>query len=165
MGQIRNALRAYALKGAGPGEVIDDLHALVAASAGAITFVTVVYVVLDPRTGAGELASAGHLPRADRRAAATSTRRAARRSGSAAPPPCTLGRFTLAPGETLWLYTDGLSSRAGAPIDDGLALLAERRPRRDRQPMRARSPTSCWSSCPPRATTTSRCSGCAGCGQ
>ena len=34
MGQIRNALRAYALKGAGPAAVIDDLHALVAASAG-----------------------------------------------------------------------------------------------------------------------------------
>ena len=62
MGQIRNSLRAYALKGAGPGEVIDDLHALVAASAGAITFVTVVYVVLDPATGECELASAGHLP-------------------------------------------------------------------------------------------------------
>src|SRR6478735_9342875 len=29
MGQIRNALRAYALKGASPAEVIDDLHALV----------------------------------------------------------------------------------------------------------------------------------------
>ena len=26
MGQIRNSLRAYALKGGGPGEVIDDLH-------------------------------------------------------------------------------------------------------------------------------------------
>src|SRR4051812_9281670 len=61
MGQIRNSLRAYAIKGAGPAEVIDDLHVLVAASAGAITFVTVVYVVLDPSTGEGELASAGHL--------------------------------------------------------------------------------------------------------
>ena len=96
MGQIRNALRAYALKADGPGAVIDDLHALVDASAGAITFVTVVYVVLDLATGAGELASAGHLPAADRRAAATSTRRAARRSASAAPPTCRLGRFTLA---------------------------------------------------------------------
>src|SRR3954469_23713946 len=53
MGQIRNSLRAYAIKGAGPAEVIDDLHVLVAASAGAITFVTVVYVVLDPSTGEG----------------------------------------------------------------------------------------------------------------
>ena len=58
MGQIRNALRAYALKGPpAPGAVLDDLHALVEASAGAIAFVTVVYVVLDLRTGAGELAA------------------------------------------------------------------------------------------------------------
>src|SRR3954449_4144188 len=62
MGQIRNSLRAYALKGAGPGEVIDDLHALVDASRGEITFATVVYVVLDPHSGEGVLASAGHLP-------------------------------------------------------------------------------------------------------
>ena len=34
MGQIRNSLRAYALKGGAPCEVIDDLHVLVAASAG-----------------------------------------------------------------------------------------------------------------------------------
>src|SRR3954469_844763 len=54
MGQIRNALRAYALKGAaGPHAVIDDLHTLVDASAGTITFVTAVYVVIDPHTGEG----------------------------------------------------------------------------------------------------------------
>src|SRR4051794_21095938 len=55
MGQIRNSLRAYALKGAGPGEVIDDLHALVDASHGEITFATVIYVVLDPHSGEGVL--------------------------------------------------------------------------------------------------------------
>src|SRR3954451_21009622 len=62
MGQIRNALRAYALKGAGPHEVMDDLHALVDHAGGEITFVTVVYVWIDPATGAGECALAGHMP-------------------------------------------------------------------------------------------------------
>ena len=62
MGQIRNSLRAYALKGGGPAEVIDDLYRLVDASTGAIAFATLVYVVLDERTGACDLASAGHLP-------------------------------------------------------------------------------------------------------
>src|SRR3954452_7350820 len=62
MGQIRNALRAYALKGAAPAEVMDDLHRLVDASEGTIAFATAIYVALDPRTGEGELATAGHLP-------------------------------------------------------------------------------------------------------
>ena len=62
MGQIRNALRAYALKGASPAGVIDDLHALVDQTGGEVAFVTVVYVVLDLATGRGEVATAGHLP-------------------------------------------------------------------------------------------------------
>jgi len=36
---------------------------------------------------------------------------------------CALGRFTLAPGETLWLYTDGLIESRRRTLDDGLALL------------------------------------------
>src|SRR5262249_12450354 len=62
MRQIRTSLRACALQGMGPGDVIDSLHNLVDASEGAITFVTVLYVVLDPATGEGVLASAGHMP-------------------------------------------------------------------------------------------------------
>jgi serine phosphatase RsbU (regulator of sigma subunit) len=124
MGQIRNALRAYALKGAGPCEVIDDLHALVAASAGAITFVTVVYVVLDPRTGEGELASAGHLPALIAGRGYVEAPRCPPLGFSGAAP-CTLGRFTLAAGETLWLFTDGLIESRRRPLDDGLDALAK----------------------------------------
>jgi serine phosphatase RsbU (regulator of sigma subunit) len=124
MGQIRNALRAYALKGAGPCEVVDDLHALVAASEGAITFVTVVYVVLDPETGEGELASAGHLPALiDGRGYVDAPRCPPLGFSGAAP--CTPGAFTLAPGETLWLFTDGLVESRRRPLDDGLAALAQ----------------------------------------
>ena len=39
--------------------------------------------------------------------------------------PCAVGRFTLAPGETLWLYTDGLVESRERPIDVGLAALAD----------------------------------------
>ena len=81
----QRAARLRAQGHAGPGEVIDDLHTLVAASAGAITFATVVYVVLDPRTGAGRAGQRRPPAGADRRRAASSTRRAARRSASAAP--------------------------------------------------------------------------------
>src|SRR3954451_11555422 len=103
MGQIRNSLRAYALQGMGPGEVIDALHALVDASEGAITFATVVYVVLDPHSGEGVVSSAGHLP-------PLLVGESARYVDAPRCPPlgftgasqCTLGRFTLEPGETLW---------------------------------------------------------------
>ena len=124
MGQIRNALRAYALKGAaGPHAVIDDLHTLVEASAGAITFVTVVYVVIDPRTGDGEIATAGHLPALIAGRGYVDAPRCPP-LGFSDPDACTLGRFTLAPGETLWLYTDGLIESRRRPLDDGLAALA-----------------------------------------
>jgi PAS domain S-box-containing protein len=128
MGQIRNSLRAYALKGAGPGEVIDDLHALVDASHGEITFATVIYVVLDPHSGEGVLTSAGHLPPLLVRAAGGAGYVDAPRcpplgfSGAAR---CTLGHFTVAPGETLWLFTDGLVESRRRPIDVGLAALAD----------------------------------------
>jgi PAS domain S-box-containing protein len=126
MGQIRNSLRAYALQGMGPGEVIDALHALVEASEGAITFATVVYVVLDPHSGEGIVASAGHLPPllVGRGAAYVDAPRCPPLGFSGAAR-CTLGRFTLGPGETLWLFTDGLVESRKRPIDVGLNALAE----------------------------------------
>src|SRR4051794_33528957 len=125
MGQIRNSLRAYALHGMGPGDVIDALHAVVDASEGGITFATVVYVVLDLHSGEGVVASAGHLP-------PLLAGEATRYVDAPRCPPlgftgagnCTLGRFTLEPGETLWLFTDGLVESRRRPIDSGLAELA-----------------------------------------
>jgi serine phosphatase RsbU (regulator of sigma subunit) len=122
MGQIRNALRAYALRGEGPAEVVDDLHALVAASAGAITFVTVVYVVIDPDTGEGELASAGHLPALIADVGYVDAPRCPPLGFSGAAP-ATVGRFALDPDRTLWLYTDGLVESRVRTLDAGLAAL------------------------------------------
>jgi serine phosphatase RsbU (regulator of sigma subunit) len=124
MGQIRNALRAYALKSPDPSVVLDDLHALVAASAGSITFVTLVYVVLDPHTGQGELASAGHLPALIAGRGYVDAPRCPPLGFSGAGP-STIGRFTLERGETLWLFTDGLIESRKRPLDTGLAALAE----------------------------------------
>jgi hypothetical protein len=36
-----------------------------------------------------------------------------------------VSRVTIAEGETLWLYTDGLVESRHRPIDDGLAALAD----------------------------------------
>jgi PAS domain S-box-containing protein len=128
MGQIRNALRAYAVKGAAPAEVMDDLHALVDASAGTITFATAIYVALDPASGDGELATAGHLPpllvHADGRSEYLAVPRCPPLGLSGAPP-CGSARFCLGAGDTLWLYTDGLVESRERPIDAGLSALAE----------------------------------------
>jgi serine phosphatase RsbU (regulator of sigma subunit) len=124
MGQIRNALRAYALKGAAPGAVIDDLHALVDQSAGEITFVTVVYVVLDLASGCGEVATAGHLPPLLAGTGYVDMPHCPP-LGFGGVSECATSRFALAPGQTLWLYTDGLVESRTRPIDTGLALLAD----------------------------------------
>ena len=104
--------------------MIDDLHALVAASAGAITFVTVVYLVLDLSTGEGELASAGHLPALISGRGYIDAPRCPPLGFSGADR-CALGHFTLAPGETLWLFTDGLIESRLRPLDAGLAELEQ----------------------------------------
>ena len=124
MGQLRNSLRAYALKGAGTAEVLDDLHNLVAVSAGAITFATVIYVVLDPATGAGEVATAGHLPAllVGEDTHYIDTPRCPPLGFSGADR-CSIGRFELAAGETLWLFTDGLIESRRRPLDVGLDAL------------------------------------------
>ena len=128
MGQIRNALRAYALKGAAPAAVMDDLHALVAASAGSVTFATVLYVALDPATGEGELATAGHLPPLlvhPDGATELLPIPTCPPLGLSDAPPSVAARFRLALGDTLWLYTDGLVETRERPIDAGLAALAD----------------------------------------
>jgi PAS domain S-box-containing protein len=126
MGQLRNALRAYALKGAAPAAVLDDLHALVDAS-GATTFATVVYLAVDRHSGEGELASAGHLPplvvHGDGSAAFLDAP-AGPPLGFGGAPQCRPIRFRLADGDTLWLYTDGLVESRRQPIDVGLDALA-----------------------------------------
>jgi PAS domain S-box-containing protein len=127
MGQIRNALRAYALKGGAPAEVMDDLHTLVDASGGTITFATAIYVALDSATGEGELATAGHLPPLLVHAGGRSEFLEVPSCpplGLSGAPPCASSRFRLGAGDTLWLYTDGLVESRERPIDAGLQALA-----------------------------------------
>ena len=123
MGQIRNALRAYALKGAaGPHAVIDDLHTLVEASAGDDHVRHGGLRGDRPAHRGGEIATAGHLPALIAGRGYVDAPRCPP-LGFSDPDKCTLGRFTLAPGETLWLYTDGLIESRRHPLDDGLAAL------------------------------------------
>jgi serine phosphatase RsbU (regulator of sigma subunit) len=127
MGQLRNALRAYALKGARPAQVIDDLHALADAAEGEIGFATLLYLELDVATGEGEFAIAGHLPPLVVDAAGTATYAAAATCpplGASDAPPCRSSRLVLPSGGALWLYTDGLVESRRQPIDTGMGALA-----------------------------------------
>ncbi|HSD25130.1 MAG TPA: SpoIIE family protein phosphatase [Solirubrobacterales bacterium] len=126
MGQLRSAIRAYALDTEGPGEVITKLaefsermHSRMA---------TVIYATLNLTTWEARIARAGHpyplLIRSDGSAEFL--------SDAGGPPIGTVGgqsydeqALTLDPGETLLLYTDGLIERRGQQLSDGEAALTE----------------------------------------
>ena len=126
MGQVRNALRAYALKAPGPAAALSDLREM-GDRLKELHFATLTYIVYDAATGEGRLANAGHLP-ALVRAADGSTSFLA----EPASPPLGAGpgaasaesSFTLAPASTLVLYTDGLVETRDRSLDHGLGRLA-----------------------------------------
>jgi GAF domain-containing protein/anti-sigma regulatory factor (Ser/Thr protein kinase) len=125
MGQMRVALRAYALDGDGPGPVLDRLDRLVRGF-DEREMATIAYLVLDPADLTLQVSLAGHLPPlvvaeggAVRRLDAVRSRpigvTAARRFEECAE--------QLERGDTLVLYTDGLVERRGMSIEDGLGQL------------------------------------------
>lgn len=61
MGEVRHALRAYAVEGHGPVEILDLLDAMLRRYHPR-SLTTLCLVVLDPASGALEIASAGHIP-------------------------------------------------------------------------------------------------------
>ncbi|GAA2492681.1 fused response regulator/phosphatase [Winogradskya humida] len=125
MAELRHAVRAYAVEGHPPGTVLQLVNhfmrtVLPTESA------TVCLLTLEPDTGRVRLASAGHLPpllhMPDSGAGFLTPRGPL--LGINAPRPADL-EFTLPPGGTLVLYTDGLIERRDADIDVGLKALAE----------------------------------------
>jgi anti-sigma regulatory factor (Ser/Thr protein kinase) len=126
MGQLRSGLRAYAMDGMPPGEVLERLSRLLRQLEPGRT-ATLVYIVVDPHGGGLVAASAGHPPPLVKPA-----------DGEpefldlAASVPLGATRYVryddheldLEPGSTLLLYTDGLVERPGEPFDAGLDRLA-----------------------------------------
>jgi serine phosphatase RsbU (regulator of sigma subunit) len=126
MGQVRNGLRAYALKASGPGDALTDLREL-CERIDELVFATLTYIVYDPRTGAGVLATAGHLPALVLEADGATRFVSGPRCpplGAAPDSPALEHEFTLAPGATLVLYTDGLVESRTRSLDTGLERLA-----------------------------------------
>lgn len=125
MGQLRSAVRAFALGDRPPEEVMGGTnHLLIDLDPG--QFASCCYVRLDPVTGVARAVRAGHLPpllrHPDGRTEAVDL-----------PGGVVLGvdprahypvtELRLEPGAILALYTDGLVERPGEDIDDGIAAL------------------------------------------
>lgn len=123
MGQLRLAVRAYALEGHAPGAIADRTDALLHDVA-EDQMATLLIVMLDVGTRAAVMVGAGHP-----RPIAISPAGASLLPVESAPP-LGLGRGSypestavLDPGTTLLLYTDGLIDRPDLPIDEGIERL------------------------------------------
>ncbi|MFF4571260.1 SpoIIE family protein phosphatase [Streptomyces sp. NPDC001410] len=127
MGQLRIALRAYASEGHRPDAVLARasrfLHGITHDEHMTdVRFATCLYVEADPATGLLEIARAGHPDPAIRMADGTVMMRPT-------PGGLPLGidpdadypttRFTLQPGETMMICTDGLIETGGHDMESG----------------------------------------------
>ncbi len=127
MGQLRNALRAFAFEYDDPHTVVSRLDKLVEGMMDS-AFATLVYLVVDPRQRRAQYVVAGHPPPLIRSPDGTTSFLEQGRSlpiGVDASLEFESGEVLLQQGSTILLYTDGLVERRGTPLDEGLRRLAE----------------------------------------
>ncbi|MEU3772476.1 SpoIIE family protein phosphatase [Streptomyces sp. NPDC032472] len=134
MGQLRSAVRAFALSGNAPEQVVSGTNRLLI-DLDPGQFASCCYVVLDPVSGAAQAVRAGHpqplLRHPDGRAEVLDLPGGVV-LGVDAEAVYPVTRLQLAPGAVLALYTDGLVEVPGLDIDLGVerlrAALAAARP-------------------------------------
>ena len=125
MGQLRSALRAYALEGRSPARVLQLLSRYADGVTGA-RGATLVYAVVDPAAREVRYAAAGHPPPL---LVAPNGRARYLEGARGVPLDRALGHVyedavTAVPeGSTLVLYSDGAIERRGEPLDAGLERL------------------------------------------
>ena len=126
MGQLRSAVRALAVTGAGPRAVMQYLDTFVAQIEEA-QLATLVYAEIDPDSGITRLAAAGHLPpvivSADGHTRLFMEGRSTPLGVRTDAVPRVEATLRLEPGERMVLYTDGLVERRNESIDAGLERL------------------------------------------
>jgi PAS domain S-box-containing protein len=125
MGQLRSALRAYALEGASPGEVLRRLNRF-QFLLDEDSMATVIMLVLDTAAGTLRWANAGHPPPLvvgpdgprylEGRAGGVPL-------GAIEDPVYEEDEAQLEPGTTVILYTDGLVEHPGRPLAEGFDRL------------------------------------------
>jgi GAF domain-containing protein/anti-sigma regulatory factor (Ser/Thr protein kinase) len=128
MGQARSAIRAYAVEGQSPTQVLSSLDHLFDALVEE-RVVTAVVGTISPSTGVVRLANAGHPPplivKADGTPAYTTAHGSLLIAAGLGGPPRPVQEFALAPGDSLIMYSDGLVERRGELISVGMARLSE----------------------------------------
>jgi len=123
MAELRHAMRAYLADGHGPAAVVDRLNILMTRLIPS-EIATMCLLSIDGETGLVRLANAGHPP------PAWCTPTQVRMLAEHGPllgielGPATETEFTLAEGDTLVLYTDGLIERRDRSLDGGFSRLA-----------------------------------------
>ncbi|WP_181139658.1 SpoIIE family protein phosphatase [Streptomyces sp. Ru71] len=126
MGQMRTALRAYAVEGHPPDVVVSHANRLLA-DLETDLFVTCAYVDLDLESGSAWCVRAGHLPPVLRHPDGSTEIPESEGGpplGVLAQAEFPLGPLSLRPGTVLALTTDGLVESVDADIDTGMNRLA-----------------------------------------
>lgn len=126
MGQLQNALRAYALEGHGPASSLRLVHELLRARRGTL-FATAVVAEIELDTGVIRWASAGHPPPLLQQHTGEVEYLDLDHGpmlGIDFPFQVPEHERELAPGASLVLYTDGLIERRSSDIDAGMERLA-----------------------------------------
>lgn len=128
MSQLRTALRAYAVEGLQPAQVVGKLHRLANHLAEGLS-TTLVYLDFDPAARELRYVSAGHVPALHVDAMGVATYLEGARSTPLGTLPADARipqeRVVLASGDTILLYTDGLVERRGDGIISRLAQLRD----------------------------------------
>jgi serine phosphatase RsbU (regulator of sigma subunit)/anti-sigma regulatory factor (Ser/Thr protein kinase) len=125
MGKMRNALRAQALMGGGPAEIVSRLDGF-HRHFGEGELVTLLFGILARDLTRFRFVAAGHAPplvvRTDGATFATNGH-ASPPLGLAHPPTFSEAEIGLVPGTSVLLYTDGLVERRDESLEDGLERL------------------------------------------
>ncbi|WSK39849.1 SpoIIE family protein phosphatase [Streptomyces tubercidicus] len=122
MGQMRTAIRAYAVEGHPPDVVIAHANRLLLGMETDL-FATCCYVDLDMEEGIAWFVRAGHLPPLLRLPDGSTEELVVEGGpplGVAEDAEFPLTEMGLAPGTVIALLTDGLAESAGLPLEDGL---------------------------------------------
>jgi PAS domain S-box-containing protein len=127
MGQLRMALRAYALEEGEPGQVVRRVRELVRRLIPS-EMATLLYLVLDPDATSITFCNAGHLP-----PLLVANGEASYLEGALGPPlgaaphpgDAVQAEVQLMPEDALLLFTDGLVERRGVSLRDGLDQLRQ----------------------------------------
>ncbi len=128
MSELRNALRAFAVEGHGPGAALQQLDRVVHATFGPGMIATVLFLIIDASKGTVSISRAGHPPPALRSAGGEIR---FLETGGTLP----LGiddrvkadeaEYEVNPGDTLLLFTDGLVERRRESINTGFDRLRD----------------------------------------